>query len=107
VHCDVNIFEWLIRFLKNQGHSQEPKLSVRNVISILISSEFLQMDRLVTECLRFIYANMSEIVKIPIDLACINAKLMSRLAEMLCLEDLDAIDDPKDKVPCFSLLHCM
>lgn len=98
VHCDVNIFEWLIRFLKTQGQASEPKLSVRNVISILISSDFLQMERLVHECLRFFHANASEIVKIPIDMACINAPLVARLAQLFCLEDLDEVDDPKDKI---------
>lgn len=37
VHCDINIFDWLMRFV----HKKEPKLEVKNSISILISSDFL------------------------------------------------------------------
>ncbi len=39
--------------------------AVRNVISILISSDFLQMGKLVHECLVYVRDNLSEIVKIP------------------------------------------
>ena len=56
------------------------------------------MERLIHECLSFFHANCSEIVKIPIDLACINAKLVARLAALFNLDELDAVDDPKDKV---------
>lgn len=37
VHCDINIFDWLMRFV----HKKEPKLEIKNAISILISSDFL------------------------------------------------------------------
>ena len=37
VHCDINIFDWLMRFV----HKKEPKLEVKNSVSILISSDFL------------------------------------------------------------------
>ena len=42
-----------------QGHldlddsATHPSLSVKNVVSVLISSEFLQMNNLVDDCLRF------------------------------------------------------
>lgn len=54
VHCDIKIFEWLMKYLKMKdgNHSQQiqsetqestalPKLDIKNVISILISSDFL------------------------------------------------------------------
>ena len=52
VHCDINIFEWLMKYLhhnESQAHAEEstPKLEVSNVVSILISSDFLQMKELV------------------------------------------------------------
>jgi hypothetical protein len=40
VHCDVAIFQWLINYIKED---QKPELDIKNVISILISSEFLGM----------------------------------------------------------------
>jgi len=44
VHCDIKIFEWLMKYLKDNN---EPKLDLKNVISILISSDFLGMQQLV------------------------------------------------------------
>jgi len=37
VHCDINIFDWLMQYV----HDKEPIIDVKNSISILISSEFL------------------------------------------------------------------
>jgi len=37
VHCDVNIFDWLMKYI----HKKVPKLEVKNSVSILISSDFL------------------------------------------------------------------
>uniref|UniRef100_A0A8C0URV0 SANT and BTB domain-containing protein n=1 Tax=Cyanistes caeruleus TaxID=156563 RepID=A0A8C0URV0_CYACU len=55
VHCDVHIFDWLIRYVKRNSKEFEanemPTLEPSNVISILISSEFLKMDSLVSTCL--------------------------------------------------------
>jgi hypothetical protein len=45
VHCDVHIFEWLVQYMENP--TLPPKLDTASVVSILISSEFLEMDRLV------------------------------------------------------------
>ena len=50
VHCDINIFDWLMRFV----HKKEPKLEIKNSISILISSDFLQMAPLVEESVGFV-----------------------------------------------------
>jgi Domain of unknown function (DUF3342) len=47
VHCDIKIFEWLMKYLKmKEGGNSDPdqpppKLDIKNVISILISSDFL------------------------------------------------------------------
>ena len=43
VHCDINIFEWLMNYV----HSRNPELDVKLAVSILISSDFLQMKELV------------------------------------------------------------
>ncbi len=52
VHCDIKIFEWLMKYLKQKESSYPveeggPQLDIKNVISILISSDFLQMKILV------------------------------------------------------------
>jgi len=47
VHCDIKIFEWLMRYLRQSeglekdSPGQYVKLDIKNVISILISSDFL------------------------------------------------------------------
>jgi Domain of unknown function (DUF3342) len=43
VHCDISIFEWLMNYV----HSRNPVLDVKLAVSILISSDFLQMGPLV------------------------------------------------------------
>jgi len=69
VHCDIKIFEWLMRYLKNK---QEPKLELKNVISILISSDFLGMNGLVDSCVEYVKLRLSDVVRLPIDMNCLN-----------------------------------
>ncbi len=49
MHCDIHIFEWLVHYL--QDPLSPPKLDTSNVISILISSQFLKIERLVDICI--------------------------------------------------------
>lgn len=95
VHCDVYIFQWLVRFL-HAPH--EPKLDLKSVISILISSEFLGIDDLVEKCLIYVTKHLEEVIKLPIDLACLNQSLVDRLAAKLSLADLATLTDPRDKL---------
>ena len=53
VHCDIQIFQWLIKYLNEP--ECPPPLDSANVISILISSQFLKMSSLVDMCLGAIY----------------------------------------------------
>lgn len=50
VHCDINIFDWLMRYI----HGRDPKIEIKNSVSILISSDFLQMEDLVERAIDFI-----------------------------------------------------
>lgn len=45
VHCDLQIFEWLIRWVKRESTSQETwcSLDSTNVVPILVSASFLQV----------------------------------------------------------------
>lgn len=47
VHCDIGIFDWLMTYI----HKREPVIEVKNAVSILISSDFLQMKDLVEKAL--------------------------------------------------------
>ena len=96
VHCDVHIFEWLIQFVTRK--EAPPELDVASVISILISSDFLVMDELVPICLRFVRRHLNEIIKLPIDLNCLNDKLVLRLAALFSPSDLGGIVDARDKI---------
>jgi hypothetical protein len=85
VHCDINIFDWLMRYI----HKKDPKLEIKNAISILISSDFLQMAHLVEESIGFVAVNIHEIIGLPIDMNCLNSTLVKKLAERIKIEDLD------------------
>lgn len=94
VHCDINIFDWLMRYI----HKKDPRLEIKNAISILISSDFLQMAHLVEESSNFVAANIHEIISLPIDMNCLNSALVKRLAEMISIHDLNVLKDKKDKL---------
>ena len=96
VHCDVEIFEWLMTYIHEP--TVRPQLDKSIVVSILISSEFLQMDALVDICLHDISTRLNEIIKLPIDLSCISDKLVNRLAAMTSPKILAQTRDRKDKI---------
>lgn len=78
VHCDVEIFEWLMTYIHEPD--TPPKIEKAIIVSILISSEFLQMESLVELCIQHVASNLGEIIKLPIDLSCISEKLVNRIA---------------------------
>ncbi len=68
------------------------------MISILISSDFLGMDQLVGECLLFVRNHINEIIRMPIDLNCLQPNLISKLATFLDDGHLEDIEDESDKI---------
>ncbi|CAN9499579.1 unnamed protein product [Ophioblennius macclurei] len=101
VHCDVQIFDWLMNYVRRnsagEGNKDKPRLEPSNVISILISSEFLKMDTLVDECIQYCHKHMSAIVATPCNMNCINSNLATRIAELFTHNEADDIRDKKDK----------
>lgn len=81
VHCDVEIFEWLMSYIHDAANP--PKIDKSIIVSILISSEFLQMDSLVEHCIQQMVVSLNDIVKLPIDLSCISEKLVNRIAALV------------------------
>lgn len=81
VYCDIEIFEWLMNYIHEP--SSKPHLDKSIVVSILISSDFLQMNELVNICLRNIAGRLHEIIALPIDLSCISDKLVNMLATLI------------------------
>uniref|UniRef100_UPI0037E976D2 SANT and BTB domain regulator of class switch recombination isoform X1 n=1 Tax=Semicossyphus pulcher TaxID=241346 RepID=UPI0037E976D2 len=101
VHCDVQIFDWLMNYVRRNsaggGSKDKPRLEPSNVISILISSEFLKMDSLVDECIQYCHKHMSAIVATPCNMNCINSNLATRIAQLFNHNEADDIRDKKDK----------
>jgi hypothetical protein len=89
VHCDIDIFEWLMAYIHNAQYP--PSMDKTIVISILISSDFLQIEPLVELCLNFVANNLGDIIKLPIDLSCISEKLLTRLAQLTSAQVLVAV----------------
>jgi hypothetical protein len=94
VHCDISIFDWLMKFV----HGLKPDLEVKNSVSILISSDFLQMAGLVENSLCFVADHLEEIIQLPIDMNCMNSALVKRLANKVDVELLETLKDRKDKL---------
>jgi hypothetical protein len=96
VHCDVEIFEWLMTYIHEPNSL--PKVDKNMIVSILISSEFLQMETLVEHCVAQMVQNLNDIIKLPIDLSCISEKLINRMASFIHPKQLAEIKDRKDKI---------
>ena len=97
VHCDIQIFEWLMKYLQNP-QAQSRTLEIGTVISILISADYLQMPHLVEECVDFIKCNLQEVLKLQIDMNCISPPIQKKLAMATQIEELDEIKERKDKL---------
>ncbi|KAG9397433.1 Protein of unknown function DUF3342 [Carpediemonas membranifera] len=95
VHCDVSVFQWLVQYCVGPT---DPKLDVRSVVSITISAEFLQMDRLVSECVQFIAQHLQAVLELPLDLSCISLTLVTRIAQLVTPELVSDLSDPKRKL---------
>ena len=54
----------------------QPILDLKNVVSVLLSSDFLQMENLVKECISYIVCNLQDVVRLPIDMNCLSENLL-------------------------------
>ncbi|TMW57420.1 hypothetical protein Poli38472_003345 [Pythium oligandrum] len=98
VHCDVEIFEWLVEYMNQRDVDTRPKITLENIASILVSSEFLQMDVLVEECVAFVTSRMQEFLQLRVDFGCLSDTTITKLAERCTTEQLQRLQDPKDKI---------
>ncbi|KAI8903277.1 hypothetical protein EDD86DRAFT_215000, partial [Gorgonomyces haynaldii] len=94
VHCDVQVFEWLLNYISNESLP----IDMKNVISILISSHFLMMEPLEDKCLQFVSDHLQSVVMLPIDLGCIQERLIEKLSLLVDDETLSDLLDPNDKL---------
>ena len=107
VHWDILIFEWLLNFIEwdereeqgienikfydvvsKEGDSmklapvnkrKKPAFEIGNAISILISSDYLKMTKLVDQWLDYFVQNINDILRLPIDMSWIVAPLQERV----------------------------
>ena len=56
------------------------------------------MARLEQECVFFIRDNLTDVVRLPIDMNCLNASLIKKISQAVPLEDLINLRDRKDKL---------
>eukprot|EP01137_Pigoraptor_chileana_P005603 Opistho-2@48885 len=98
VHCDIKIFDWLMKYIHAPNEDDRPNLDAQNVVSILISSDFLLMPNLATDCLQFCANHIGEIIRLPLNLDCIHDKLLAQLVRILTPSQFEAIEDKKDRI---------
>jgi len=91
------LIKYVKRNTKENKDCEMPTLEPGNVISILISSEFLKMDSLVEQCIQYCHKNMNAIVATPCNMNCINANLLTRIADLFTHNEVDDLKDKKDK----------
>lgn len=109
VHCDIGIFDWLMQYAKRglledttgnviSEPLKKPSLKPGNVISILISSNFLKMPTLVEDCLVYCHDHMAEIVQLPCNMSCLSDELLTRLADKFTAIECEDLLDKKDRI---------
>ncbi|KAI5695573.1 hypothetical protein M8J75_000402 [Diaphorina citri] len=100
VHCDINIFEWLMRWVKKDTNDKSgnrvPELDCCNVIAVLVSANFLQMEPLLEDCLQFCKLHMNEIIRSSNNLVCINDSVL--IALQFSNLQVEELEDRKDKI---------
>ncbi|XP_037881137.1 uncharacterized protein KIAA1841 homolog [Glossina fuscipes] len=114
VHCDIQIFDWLMKWMKFSAEpltsnstspndnirpfESQPQLSLANVVPILVSASFLQMEPLLLDCLSYCHANLDEVVKASHNLSCLNDTIVTRLAAMFTNVELEMVQDKKERL---------
>ncbi|GMF15698.1 unnamed protein product [Phytophthora lilii] len=98
VHCDVEIFELLMEYMHQRDHEWRPRITLENIASILVSSEFLQMEELVEECVAFISGRVQDFMLLRVDFGCLSDTTIAKIAGNCTPEQLQTLHDPKDKI---------
>lgn len=75
VHCDVNIFEWLTKWMNS---TSPPVLDPTNVVPVLLSAAFLETEKLVEECLHYCHAHTTQILDAKQSFSCLNDQLIEK-----------------------------
>lgn len=99
VHCDLDIFQWLMSFVNRRAPTKLPELEPRIAVSILISSDFLKMDKLVRQSLDYIHEHISDIMSTNCNVSCIPDPLFRQLSKHFDNPyEIEQIHDRKNKI---------
>ncbi len=80
IHCEVAMFEWILKYIRN-SKSQVRKLSVANVVSLLVSAHFLEVPLLGQACVQFIARRFDEVNALNVDFATVHESLLLQIAD--------------------------
>lgn len=92
VYCDRDVFAWLMQYTKvGLEGPNAPKLTMSNIIAILVSSNFLQMDKLVIHCAQYIARSLNELILSSTAVASLSDVLLKKVVTVciwsaLCFE---------------------
>ncbi|CAF0830019.1 unnamed protein product [Adineta ricciae] len=99
VHCDINIFQWLMSFVNRSLSGEIPQLEPSIAISILVSSDFLKMDKLVIETMKYIHEHIKEILTMNCNLSCISDALFHKLAKYFSNPyEIEQLHDKRNRI---------
>lgn len=56
------------------------------------------MAKLVDECVKYIKDNISDVVRLPIDMNCLNANIIKKISNSITIDELIDLKDRKDKL---------
>ncbi|XP_050521755.1 SANT and BTB domain regulator of class switch recombination isoform X2 [Daktulosphaira vitifoliae] len=100
VHCEIPIFDWLIKWVKKdlKPKIDWPILDCGNVLPILVSASFLQMEPLFQECLNFCKYNINNVLSSSSSFSCINDGIITRLSNQFSNCDIENLQDVRDKL---------
>ena len=79
VYCDVSVFSWLMSYIKSPDAQ---RIDDQNIIAILVSSSFLQMDALVAKCSKYVSKRCCQLLAAGVELASLADDLLRRLAQV-------------------------
>jgi hypothetical protein len=82
VYCDVVVFAWLLQYAQYPAGPNCPVLSNANVMAVLISSSFLQMDSLVAHCVSYVAVNFHDLVQLGADVGSLAEPLLQAIAKV-------------------------
>ena len=82
MYCDIHVFATLLDFVKATSVAEQPQLTPSSAMSVLISSSFLQMERLVPMCTTYVADNLAEMLQQGADVASLAEPLLLSVCQV-------------------------